>query len=278
MIAALWVENRQSNRWFGKLKAWCRPCDITASLRKHHKTMVLQIKYSDYQGQIHWKKLYPYLTSCQNTILCEKGLLLEGTLFRRFESYDYTLRLIRNFVSDLLEKASIPPPQLSMAYIDRMAVYPEMAETMLRYTSRLSIVTDMPKYYETQAEHWTTFYGVPITVSHFQDALTDNDIVITTEPIDVPLPLSFDTLVFTPAPPLVPIKGTVLYDYRVGVPYPYQRLKPPPMDDVYFLSGLYTLGGIKELENLVPIRCSDGHDLYTADRLIQRLQILRTSA
>ena len=278
MIAALQIQDRSSPHFLQRLKAVFHPYDITVRRRKYHKAAVLHIHYHDYRGKINWQKLSPYLAGCHPSILCDKNICLDGTPYQRFESHDYTRHLIRNFVTDMLKKAALPPQALRIAYYDPMAAYPAMVPALADYSTHLTIVTDMPKFYEKEAEQLTALYGFSPLVSNSPEALTDSDIIVTTEVIDSAWPLSAQTIVFTPQTPLVALKGTILSEYCVNIPYPYQRLQPAGMDNIYFLSALYTLCGIKDMEQLLPYQCSDGQALYTADRLIGRLASLRPSA
>lgn len=278
MLAALSVEKHSLNTRWSRIKARFHPYDITAGLRKHHKAVILRVKYEDYRGSINWKKLSPYLVGCQKQILCDPYIDLSETPFTRFEDTTYTLRLMKNFVTHMLEQAALPPHELKIAYYDPMAVYPEMVTALASYTSCLTIVTDMPRFYERQSEQLMAQYGIPLSVSNSTEDLSGSHIILSTEVIDTAWPLSAQSIVFTVKPPLVSLKGTILSQYRVTVPYPYQRLQPPKTDNVYFLSALYSLCGVQELENLVPDQCSDRQGLFTAERLTQRLRSLRRSA
>lgn len=278
MIAALTIEDHSSSSLWSKIKALFYPYEITARLRKQNKITVLYVKYSDYRGKIYWKKLYPYLSGYHQYVLCPKSIDLSGTSLRRFEDNEYNLLLMRNFVTDMLQKADIPPQNLRIAYYDPMAACPSVAEALIDYTSRLTVVTDMPKFYENEAERLLELFGVPITVSNSLDALSNNDILLTSVPVTSPLPLSAHTIVFSAEPPRTAVRSTVIYDYFVSVPYKYQRLQPQDIGNAYFLSALYSLCRVRELEKILPVKCSDGQALFTAERLIQRLQSFRQSA
>ncbi len=278
MIAVLSVvKHPPATRW-ARFKARFHPYEITAGLRKHRKTSVLQVKYEIYRGGLQWQKLLPYLAGCRKQLLCDPDIDLSGTSFTRFENTAYTLRLMQNFVVTMLEQAAVSPHDLKIAYYDPMAVYPEMVTALASYTSCLTIVTDMPRFYENQSDRLMSLYGIPLSISNCVEALAGSDLILSTEVIDAPWPLTAQSIVFTVKPPLVSLKGTILSDYRVDLPYPYQRLKPPKVNNVYFLSALYSLCGVKDIEKLVPYQCSDRQSLFTSDRLSQRLRALRQSA
>ena len=233
MIAALQIQDRSSPHFLQRLKAVFHPYDMTARRRKYHKAAVLHIHYHDYRGKINWQKLSPYLAGCHPSILCDKNICLDGTPYQRFESHDYTRHLIRNFVTDMLKKAALPPQALRIAYYDPMADHPLFAEKLSEFTSQLMVITNMPGFYEKESERLSDSIGVSFIVSDSPERLSDCDILISPERIETKLPLSEKTIVFTSARPSVSLKGTVLYEYFPEFPYKYQRLRPENIDGFY---------------------------------------------
>ena len=152
------------------------------------------------------------------------------------------------------------------------------AEQLLDIFPDLTVVTDMPKYYEVFADNLLNEKGLVLTVSNDPEQLAQRDIAVTSCAIDRTMPLPSRCLVFSPQKPLISTKYTVLWDYSVKVPYKYLALLPDGIEDMYFLSALYTLAGVRSLARLIPASASDGNEIFTSERLIKSLCSVRKSA
>ncbi len=271
MIAAIEVVDKRPKGPVKKLRSLFHPYELSARVKKQNKISILQLTYKQYRGAFRIERLVPYLRGCSRNLLCSKELDAELSPFRRFECCDFAEIMMLNFVKDILKKAEPFSRPLKIAYLDPMGNYPETAESLLEHTSELTVVTNVPRFYETVSDKLSEEKGASLIVSNTIDALSDCDILLCSEAVDIHLPLPADAIVFCVEKPCVSLKNTVVYEYCVPVPYKYQRLKPDHLDDFYFLSALYSLCSADELSRLVPISCADGDAVYSAERLSGRL-------
>ena len=249
MIVSLELDVQRKKDLFGKLYSLFHPYDITAKIRKQNKVSLLQLRCVSYRSKMNLHKLLPFLSGCSNQVLCSSELDLKDMPLQRFESSDLTVRLMMNFVCHVLDSADMSPREIRIGLYDPTAAFADLTDRLLPYTSRLTVVSDLP-----------------------------SDIVIAPLSIRRPLPISSHTAVFSAERPALSLGYDVFFDYIVDVPYKYQRIQPESLGNLYYLSALYTLCGVRELDKLVPEQCSDGNGLFSADRLSRRLLNIRKSA
>ena len=238
----------------------------------------MQIKYKRFRGRVNIQKIYPLTIGCCKTILCEKDTELGDSPLKRFEDNSFALEMMKNFVFDLLDKTDSSSRDLKISYYDPMGEHPSIAEKLLRFTPFLTVFTNVPKFYEKESERLADIYGASLIVTNTFEQLYDSNIFITSVPIDVPIQLSSECLVFSPSAPLVSVKNPVIYDYFTEIPYKYRRLKPDETDSFYFLSALYSLCEANDLLKIIPEKCADGNAVYSTERLIYRIQKTKRSA
>ncbi len=278
MLITLDVEDCRSGRFSRRLRSLFRPYELNARIKKQSKISVLQLRYKKYRGRIRFKKIYPYTIGCSKTILCSKDTDLSDTPFERFESNELTQKLMTNYVCGLLEHINESSGEIRTAYYDPDGEHPMIAQELLRHVPELTVVTNTPRFYEREADRLMDEYGMSLIVSNTIDALTDCQLLVSSTAVDITLPLPLDAVVFAPEPPSVSLRNTVIHSYEVVVPYKYRRLKPDGMDDIYFLSALYSLCGVKEAEDIIPVQCSDGDGIFTSERILHRLCTREKSA
>ena len=278
MIVTLGIKDKRPKKLSQKIRAVFRPCEIKARIKKQSRISVLQLSCELYRGKPDMKRLYPFLRGRGTDIVCAKDTDADLTPYRRFESRELSQMMMLSFVRDLLLRTDGAGQGFRIAVCDPMGVCPQIAEELLGICAGLTVVTNRPKFYQTVSEGLYEEKGASLIVSDTIDALRDCGIVLCCEAPDIHYPLSRDAVVFSAAKPLVALNNTVIYDYRVAVPYKYQRLRPEYLDEFTFLSALYSLGGVRELERLVPSYGADGEDVYTPERLLSRLSVLRRTA
>ena len=269
MLLVLDVKNDPHPTLSRRIRSLFRPYEIVVRVRKQNKVTFLFMRYHAYRGNIRFRKIYERSIGASKTILCSPELNLTHTPFRRFESTELTKCLMQNLVLRLVRELS--SLKLRLGVYDPMGENPSLPEALLQEASTVTVVTNMPRFYERESERLLHTQGVPLRVSRNPESLSACDLVICPEAITQHLPLSNRALVFTTEKPSVSVKGTVLYEYFPPFPYRYNRLRTRLLEDTYVLSALYTLCGVKELDKLVPESAGDGHTLFSAERLEQRL-------
>ena len=278
MIVSLNVERCRCKSIAEKIHSLFIPYRIDARIRKKNHISVLQMNYTAMRGRIRYRKLFPYMAGTKKVVLCDKDTDLSDSGVKRFENNDFCLTMITSFLRNMFSGNEHIVSGIKSAYYDPMGEHPETAEQLLDIFPDLTVVTDMPKYYEVFADNLLNEKGLVLTVSNDPEQLAQRDIAVTSCAIDRTMPLPSRCLVFSPQKPLISTKYTVLWDYSVKVPYKYLALLPDGIEDMYFLSALYTLAGVRSLARLIPASASDGNEIFTSERLIKSLCSVRKSA
>ena len=277
MLVILDVQKNYSNSFSDKVKSLFKPYKINSDIITKSELAVLYIRYIQKRGNIRFNKIYEYTVGAPKTILCSDKLSLNNTPFKRFESDEFNIQMMKNFITDILQTADIAPSKLKISFYDPNAEYPLFAEKLLNYTSELTVVSNMPKFYENESERHMNECGVSMIVSNSPEKLTPCDILIAPSTIKNPLPTMSSSIVFTGHKPLVSISGTVITKYLPEFPSEYTDIKPSCIDDFYFLSALYTLCGIIELEKLNPIMCESGNAFFYKEQIVKRIKYNHSS-
>lgn len=272
MLVVLDIRKDELRSFMQKLKAVFRPCEICADIICKNEIAVLHIRYKQRRGGIRFNKIYKYTVGAPKTVLCDNDLSLVDTPFTRFESDELNICMMKNFICSALKAADIPPSELKISFFDPTAEYPLFAEKLLNYTSCLTVVSNMPRFYENESERHLNELGVSTIVSNSIEKLTPCDILICPSKIKAHLPTATSSLIFTSHRPLVNVSGTVITRYVPEFPVQFKEIKPECVDDFYFLSALYTLCGITELEKLNPQYCECDTAKFSLEQTITRIK------
>ncbi len=247
-MTVLQIKKTELNFW-QKLLSPFKPYKIETHLRRAEGVTVFTIVYTIRRGRIRFDKIYDQCIGRSKLILCDSSLDLSGTPFRRFFSYALQRQLMKNYLCDMLSAADTPS---RIAFYDPQAQCPAMAEALLPYIRTLTIVTDMPRFYENEANRISDGCGAVINVSNDPSSLCPCDILISPAVIQNHLPTTVSTQIYTIAPPAVSLSGHVICRYPVSLPAVYRPLLPEGMDEEYFMSALYSLCRQTSLDRLTP--------------------------
>ena len=269
MLTVLNIEDKKPKNLVQAIKAIFRPYIINAEIRNAGGISVADISYIRKRGDIRFNKIYEYCIGSSKTILCDKNISLKGTPFRRFEGFELNKKLLENFICDILENSETDPAQLSISYYDPDADSPAFAERLLKYSSKLTVVSNMPRFYENESDRLLNEYGVSMIVSNSLDRLYPCDILIAPCKIKRPLPSVPSTPVFTVHRPLVAVPGNIITGYDIEIPEKYKPLKPDSTDKDYFLSGLYSLCAAHDIGALIPHSCKSDCRTFTKSDIIR---------
>lgn len=273
MMTVLNIEQVQNKSILDTIRSVFRPYSIETELKENDDASVLSITYRQKRGEIKFNKIYEHCIGRRKTILCDKKINLFNTHFRRFNSLTLKKRLMENYICSILDSADFPPSELSISYYDPKAESPSLAEKLLKYTSRLTVVSDMPRFYENEAERLAKKCGASVIVSNSPDKLIPCNILIAPTVIKESLPTVSSSLIFTIHRPPVPISGNVITDYQAELPEKYASLKSDFIDDIYFMSGLYSLCSAYELGEIIPTGCGNQFDEFTNENIIHQIKI-----
>lgn len=272
MLVILDVRKNEDDSFRDKIKSVFHPYKINADIITKNEIAVLHILYIQKRGHIRFNKIYEYTIGAPKTILCSDKISLKDTPFIRFESDEFNIQMMKNFIINALKSADIPPTQLKISFYDPNAEYPLFAERLLDYTSELTVVSNMPKFYENESDRHMNERGIPMIVSNSLSKLTPCDILIAPSKIKTKLPSVPSSLVFTSHKPLVNISGMVITKYIPEFPTEYYEIKPGHTDSFYFMSALYTLCGITELDKLMPIMCEGNNIILYKEQIVKKIK------
>ncbi len=272
MIVALNIVKSQNNSFFEKFKSVFKPYDIYTDIISRNDIKILYIKYIQKRKKVNFKKIYECTIGYPKTIICSDKISLENTSFKRFKSNDFNVVMMKNFIMDILKSSDIAPSRLKISFYDPNAEYPLFAEELLDYTSQLTIVSNMPRFYENESERYMNEHGISVIVSNSVSKLMPCDILIAPSEIKCIIPTASSSLIFTSYRPSVPVSGTVMTQYIPEFPYEYSDLKPDFVDGFYFLSALYTMCGLTKLEDLIPVMCESGNKFLYKEQIIKKLK------
>ena len=272
MITVLNVRKKNELGFRDKLLSFIRPYKITAQTKRTDDICIYELTYLQRRGRIRFDKLYDCCKGKSKVILCSRELNLFNTPFKRFNSQSLKREIMKNYIFSVLKKCDIEQYRLHIYFYDPGAEYPSFVQALLEYSSCITVVTDMPKFYENEAERITAENGANIIVSNNISDLYPCDIIISPDVIRKPLSAAASTLIFTTAYPTVSAAGNIICRYDVTMPDKYSKLRPDGIDDMYFMSALYILCRQTELAKLLPESCGDNSVQYDTDTIVRQIR------
>ena len=269
MLTVLKITNEKSCGISRRLLSILKPYQIKTEIRKCGDVEINYIDYILRRGNIKYDKLYNCCIGKRKTILCDKKISLEGSRLKRFTGINFKKIMLDNFICDILKKADIEPTKIKISYYDPNAENPALAEDLLSYCTDLTVVSDMPRFYENESERIAEKCGAIFTVSNDISALCQCDILIAPTIIKKALPTVSSNIIFTVCPPSAPVAGNIITDYYCELPRKYIPFVDDTLDGMYLLAGLYSLCGINSLASLIPHSCGGSGIKYTTDEIVR---------
>lgn len=272
MLTVLKITNEKNSGIGEKLLSVFKPYQLKTELRRCGDIEVNYINYILRRGSIKYDKLYNCCIGKRKTILCDRRIPLEGSRLKRFTGIIYKKIMLDNFICDILKKADIDPAKIKISYYDPNAENPSLAERLLSYCTNLTVVSDMPRFYENESERIAESRGALFTVSNDISALCPCDIIIAPTIIKRALPTVSSNIIFTIYPPSSTVTGNIITDYYCEFPRKYVSLIDEDLDEMYLLAGLYSLCGVNSLAQLIPHSCGGSGIKYSADDIIRIIE------
>lgn len=239
MITVLSLSDDIPRHFFGKIKAFFKPCTVSATLASDKEFSVLHIRYLRHRGNINFKKIYSFALGSPKEILCRSDIDLSNTPFVRFDDNKLSLRLFYNSVRNILKTAALTPEHTQLTLYDEKGEYSYFAEFLLQYASQVRVITEAREYYEKEAQRYMDTFGASLIIQ--KKLQSRAGILVSPSRLHSPIPLEHDDIVFTPEPPAVGLRGIVFERMTLRPPPALLRLKPDEIDDMTFLSALYAL-------------------------------------
>ncbi len=272
MITALHIKSEQADTFPEKIKSFFVPYRIDTDIMRYENISLFNITYHRYRGAVRFDKIYEKCIGFNKVVLCDKNVNLFNTPFRRFESFSLQRCLMRNYLVSILSQADIYPKNLKIAYFDPEAEYPSMLCGLLNYTSDITVVTDMPAFYENEAERITADTGAVIRVSTEIYDICCGDIIVAPDVIRKKIPTAESSIIFTVDRPAVSLSGNIICRYTADYPEELVSICPENTELWYFMSALYSVCRQKQLGDIVPSSCGDIYRAFANDLIIRNIK------
>ena len=229
------------------------------------------ITYERRRGRVNWTSVDRFISGDRGRLLCREGTELPAERgYRRFSSDELSLRLCENAALYLMRQ--IKEPHLRVVLIDDTGDHAGLCAYLSEDTDRLTVVTRDPKLYLRESDRLMEERGAVLNISQSITPFKSADLIIAPARLTRDIGCGEDAVVLSSAAPTVAQNAPVLRDYWFDLPEKYRALKPDWLDDMYYASALYTLGGAHELGSAVFRRCSDGVCIHTRMSLTELLR------
>ncbi len=270
-MTILTINKQIPEKLSGKLSSLFFPQKLTHTEQSFGSYTIHHVQCDLSRGYPDLKKLSRLLPVEENRILCDEDVSLLETPFSRFESVSLTRHMMQNFIKALVKKSNGSLREIHTCFYDPQAEMPLFLDTLQHYFRHLTVVSDMPRFYENEAIRIADDSGAVIRVSNSPDALAGCQIVIAPSKINRPLPSVHSTIIFSTAKPLVSMPGTIISGYTAAVPDRYRSFMPEGIKTSYFLSGLYELCHEKSLSEIIPYAAVTDRGIITISEILSFL-------
>lgn len=231
---------------------------------------VKSIVYEHRRGRISWSSIDRFVRSNRGRLLCAPAITLPAESgYRRYRDRELSRRMCENAALYLL--GELQGARARVALIDDSGESAPLCAYLVAETDSLSVITRCPRLYLDEADRILDERGAVIRVSTSAD-LSEVDLIIAPGALREDIRCADDAIILSGEQPLVRQNAPVIYDYIFDLPDKYRSIRPPYLDEMYFASALYTLGGVHELGSSVFRRCYDGRVLHTRLSLLEHLK------
>ena len=270
MLTVLEIKKEEPKSLADRVMSVVKPYSIETEIKKTKNIEVANVKYTFRRGEIRFDKILNHCMGKSKTVLCSESVSLKNTPFRRFCGLEYKKIMMQNFLTDVLSKLYNESYDMNIVYFDSTAENPLFVQQLLKFTSNLTVISDMPRFYENEMERVADDCGASVTVSNDIDAAGNFDILISPTVIDREIAAPSGSIVFTVSVPKAPVSGICITDYHVHFPAEYQSILPEEIDEDIFLAALYSLCGITSLADEIPFSCSNSYSIFTEQAMIRK--------
>ena len=268
MLTALNIEEH-THRGIGRMISAFRRNRVRVEHLYCDSASVRSVVYEHRRGKISWPVIDRFVKGERARLLCPEELELpKGYGYARFNSRELSIRLCENAAIYLLSEQ----PSARVALIDSGCDRLSLCGYLVSYTDSLRVITPCVREYLEEADRILQDRGAVIRVGSSFEGLSDADVIIAPSAISRFLRCSSEAVILSGEKPEVAQNAPVIYEYRIDLPDKYRRIKPRYLDDMYFASALYSMGGAHELGSSVFCRCSDGRTLHTRASLVRELE------
>lgn len=270
MLTALNIEDH-TRRGAMRLLSFFRHNRIRVEHLYCDSAAVKSVVYELHRGRVNWNSVERFVHDRRGCVLCPEGAELPDQLgYRRFVSRELNRRMCENAALHLLQEPGMD--RVRVALLDDTGEHAGLCSYLVDCTDRLLVLTRSTSLYMDEADRILEERGAVIRIAAAGSDLHAADLIIAPRALREDIRCSGDAVVLSGERPLARQNAPVIYDYIFDLPAKYRRIKPPYLDDMYFASALYSLGGVHELGSSVFRRCYDGQVLHTRMSLSEQLR------
>ena len=232
---------------------------------------VKSVVYERRRGRMSWASVDRFVRSQRGRLLCPEGTELpEDSGYRRFAGRELSRRMCENAALFLLQE--LGSPHIRVALLDDAGEHAGLCSYLVDRTDSLLVLTRSTRLYLDEADRLLEERGAAVRIGAAGGDLRGADLIIAPRALTADIRCAPDAVILSGEPPLVSQNAPVIREYIFDLPDKYRKIRPPYLDEMYFASALYTLGGIHELGSYVFRRCCGGCVLHTRESLPELLR------
>lgn len=277
MVTALTIKKQHSLSFSQKIKSLVAPYEIEGRHYTDKATglNLIHITYTQKFGSVRFDRIKRFAKISFIDTVCNKNLRLPQKLgFTRFFDNKLMNRYTVSFALLTLKQAKINPHKIKICLYDPYGLYVSCMQQLLQYSSVLKIYTKQEQLYLSESSKAYTQCGVSPIICDSIQVLAPCDVLIAPYKIKQPVPTGKKTVIFTSEQPASPLSGIIFDSYIAKLPEALKKIKPAELDDTYFMSALYSAGGLDWLAGTVPDRCINGGNILSFEGCAKILRSL----
>ncbi len=252
MLTALTIKDYYNNKHHRLFKF----DHIQLEVIRYNNVHICHIIYYKYGKNVKWQKIRQLAGNESQYILCNPKIEFpENSGLKRYTTNLLKERIAENSATEVLKKASISDKNISVGIYDKNALRTELAEVLVNYTNRLTVITRDTETYYQMCQQIMKNTGAVIRIKKDLSALKYCQLVIVPQKICETLPVQDNTIIFTAEKPSVCQNGYVYFHYVLSLNDNYKEIKPHSLSDEYFAQALYDKGRQYRLGSTLPILC-----------------------
>ncbi len=225
---------------------------LTEEYKEYEKLLVRQMHYISYRDKINCQVVYDRAGYEAKCLVCNDDIVFPpNSGLIRFRDNAFQKKITDNFAFEVLRTME-NPHKLRIAFFDIDGSQRDFVDKLCEFTDNFIIITaEKNKYFEI-SEKMMEEKGVSLVLTNRIDRMKDAQLVIAPSRIMRIIDLSPKSIVLTGEKPCFDISAQCYFGYKAEVPSAYAEFMPKGMDEIYFLSCLYSKGRIRSLVKTIP--------------------------
>jgi len=225
-------------------------------LVEYNNIKLVHITYYKYRDKIKWEKIRELTGNESKCVLCNKDVVFpKNSGLKRYTTNLLKERIVENTAIEVIKRCKTPTENIEVGLYDPEGTKSHIIKGILKYTGRLTVVTNVTEDYYNIYKQIISDTGAVIMFRKSVKALKNCNIIIAPQKITETLPVSSDAVVFTSEKPAVCQGGMVYNSYIIALSESYKEIKPHSLSDEYFAQALYDKGRQHRLGSVLPILC-----------------------